>query len=219
MPPLRRLRLVLHREPEPLALSARSAPSPTESASGPQVEFIAYAEDCLLSGYVRLGADRLTDLLDQHEELQLVDVYVQALSATEGLQVADIVVNRDELLLIHAGGPRGNRGRRRRTRQHPIALQVGPYHVRGYLHAIPGSDPLASFRQRRPMVPITDASIDYVAGTTRERRRVGTVIVNRDHVDWIVEAVEVEVEMPEIPLSADAKGRLVKDFTGQVHFD
>ena len=74
LPPLRRLRLVLHREPEPLALSARTAPSPTESALGPPVEFIAYAEDCLLSGYVRLGADRLTDLLDQHEELQLVDV-------------------------------------------------------------------------------------------------------------------------------------------------
>lgn len=48
---------------------------------------------------------------------------------------------------------------------------------------------------------------------------MGTVIVNRDHVDWIVEAVDEEVEMPEIPLSADPKGRLVKDFTGQLHFD
>ena len=48
---------------------------------------------------------------------------------------------------------------------------------------------------------------------------MGTVIVNRDHVDWIVEAVDEEVEMPEIPHSAYPKERLVKDFTGQVHFD
>jgi hypothetical protein len=37
--------------------------------------------------------------------------------------------------------------------------------------------------------------------------------VNREQVDWIVPAIDEEVEMPDLPLSAD-KGRLVKDFTG-----
>jgi hypothetical protein len=181
----------------------------------PQVEFVAYAEDCLLSGYVRLGADRLTDLLDDHDELQLVDVHVQGLDASTGSQVPEIVVRRDELLLVHAGDPRGNRGRRRRTLQHPVAIQAGPYHVRGYLPTVPGSDPIASFRHRRPMVPITDAWVDYLAGNVRQRRRVPTLIVNREYVDWIVEANDDEVEMPEIQLAAPSTG-LLKDFTGDL---
>ncbi len=66
------------------------------------------------------------------------------------------------------------------------------------------------------MVPLTDAWVEYVAGGTMQRRRVGTLIVNRQLVDWIVEAADEEVEMPAIPLSAYPKGPLLKDFTGQV---
>jgi hypothetical protein len=212
MPNLRRLRLVLGRDPNP---GSTEPAAPVDSQLPPQVEFVAYAEDCLLSGFVRLGADRLTDLLDDHDEFQLVDVHVQGLNASTGTQVPEIVVRRDELLLVHAGSPRGNRGRRRRTLQHPVALQAGPYHVRGYIHTVPGSDPIASFRHRRPMVPITDAWVDYLAGNVRQRRRVPTLIVNREFVDWIVEAVDDEVEMPEIQLSAQATG-LLKDFTGDL---
>ena len=208
----RRLRIVLRREPQPLA-----PPLPIEDApaSPRQVEFVAYAEDCLLSGYVRLEADRLTDMLNEHEELELVDVFVQDL-AGKSREVASITVARDELLMVHAVGPRGDRGRRTRTRQHPVALQIGPYHVRGYLHALPGSDPISGFRRRRPMVPLTEAWIEYVSGKTRQRRRVGTLIVNRQLVDWIVPAIDDEVEMPEIPLSAYPQGPLLKDFTDQV---
>jgi hypothetical protein len=212
MPNLRRLRLVLGRDPNP---GATEPPATVDGPLPPQVEFVAYAEDCLLSGYVRLGADRLTDLLDDHDELELVDVHVQGLDASTGTQVPEFVVRRDELLLVHAGNPRGNRGRRRRTLQHPVALEAGPYHVRGYIHTVPGSDPIASFRHRRPMVPITDAWVDYLAGNVRQRRRVPTLIVNRDFVDWIVEAVDDEVEMPELQLSAQATG-LLRDYTGDL---
>jgi hypothetical protein len=186
------------------------------ASSTRQVEFVAYAVDCVLSGYVRLDSDRLTDLLNDHEEFQLVDVFVQDF-ADKGIQVADMIVRRDELLLVHAVGPRGDRGRRTRTRQHPVAIQVGPYHVRGYIHALPGSDPIAGFRRRRPMVPLTDAWVEYTADKTRQRRRVETLIVNRQLVDWIVEAIDDEVEMPDIPLSAYPQGPLLKDFTGRIH--
>lgn len=214
MPKLRTLRLVFR--PERGSERVQSDEALAGEKPLAQVEFVAYAADCLLSGYIELAADRLTDLLDQHEEFQLVDVFAQDLSATHGTQVANIVVGRDELLLIHAGGPRGDRGRRRRTRQHPVAIGIGPYQVRGYLHALPGSDPISSFRNRRPMVPLTDAWVEYVAGGTMQRRQVGTLIVNRQLVDWIVEAADEEVEMPEIPLSEYPKGPLLKDFTGQV---
>jgi hypothetical protein len=89
--------------------------------------------------------------------------------------------------------------------------------VRGYIHALPGSDPIAGFRRRRPMVPLTDAWIDYSVGKTRQRRRVETLIVNRHLVDWIVAAIDDEVEMPDIPLSAYPQGPLLKDFTGRIH--
>jgi len=210
----RRLRIVLGRKPD----ANPSAPLEAKAPAAPQVEFVAYAEDCLLSGYVSLAADRLTDMLNEHQELELVDVFVQDLAGA-GTQVATVTVERDELLMVHAIGPRGDRGRRTRTRQHPVAIQIGPYHVRGYLHALPGSDAIAGFRRRRPMVPITDAWIEYVSGKTRQRRRVSALIVNRHLVDWIVPAIDDEVEMPDIPLSAYPKGPLLKDFTGQVRLE
>ncbi|MEO6208301.1 MAG: hypothetical protein ABIP77_10170 [Candidatus Limnocylindrales bacterium] len=138
------------------------------------------------------------------------------LSATDGTHVANIIVRRDELLLVDAGGPRGDRGRRRRTRQHLVDIGIGPYHVRGNLHALPGSDPISNFRHRRPMVPLTDAWVEFVAGGTAQRRRVEALIVNRELVDWIVEPEDEEVEMPVIPVSALSKGPLLKDFTGHM---
>lgn len=188
---------------------------PPAQAPPPEYEFIAYAEDCLLVGNIRLDAARLTDLLNDHEEYELVDVQVVEIGVDRALDVSTVVVARDEVLLVHATGPRGNRERRTRTRQHPVAMQLGPYHVRGYLHALPGSDPIASFRHRKPMVPLTEAWVEYQDGGVRQRRRVATLVVNRHQVDWIVEAIDEEVEMPDIPLRAE-KGTLAKDFTGQV---
>lgn len=184
----------------------------------PEVEFVAYGEDCLLSGRLRLDAERLTDMLNAHDEYQLIDVMVERLDGASAVEVREVLVKRDELLLVHATGPRGSQARRQRTRQHPLAVQVGPYHIRGYLHALPGSDPISSIRRRKTMVPLTEAWIEYSVGSVRQRRRVGAVVVNREQVDWIVPALDDEVELPDLPLQAE-KGPLVKDFTGQIRVD
>lgn len=209
----RRVRVVVGRRERTIhAVDAQAAPlEPTAT----EHEFIAYAEDCLLVGHIRMGAARLTDLLNDHDEYELVDVEVKEIGVDRALDVTTAVVSRDEILLVHATGPRGSRERRTRTRQHPVAMRLGPYEVRGYLHALPGSDPIASFRHRRPMVPLTDAWVEYQEGKVRQRRRVATLIVNRHQVDWIVEAVDEEIEMPDIPLHAET-GTLAKDFTGQL---
>lgn len=186
---------------------------PSADRSSQQVEFVAYGEDCLLSGVVRLASDRLTDMLNDHGEYQLVDVLVEDLAGDRAVEMREVIVCRDELFLIHAAGPRGNQDRRHRTRSHAVAVQMGPYHVRGYLHALPGADPVQSIRRRKPMVPLTDAWIEFPVSSGRERRRVGTVVVNREQIDWIVPAIDDEVEMPDLPLSAE-RGRLLKDFTG-----
>jgi hypothetical protein len=167
-------------------------------SAGVEVEFVAYGEDCLLSGLVRLTSDRLTDMLNEHDEFVLADVLLERLADGGGLQVKEVIVLRDDLLLVHATGPRGNIDRRHRTRTFPVALQVGPYRVHGRLHAAYGRDPLLQLRRRTAMVPLTDASIAYHSGATRQYRSVGDVVINRLQIDWIVPAAEdARAELPD----------------------
>jgi len=205
----RRIRMVVGRRPEEALVETLAAPRP------PEIEFVAYAEDCVLTGRVRLDAARLSDLLNDHDEFELVDVHVESLAGDRAVEVRDVVVARDELIVVHAVGPRGERERRVRTRQHPLALGLGPYEVRGYLHALPGVDPISSFRHRRVMVPLTEAAIDYAA-TAGEPRSASVVVVNRHHVDWVVEASDDHIVMPDIPIVRQDKGVLAKDFTGSL---
>jgi hypothetical protein len=207
----RRLRVAFDRSSsEPLEESGEPA-----APLAPLVEFVAYAEDCVLSGRVRLAAERLTDMLNGHDEYELVDVMVERLDTEAAVEVTEIVVRRDVLLLVHATGPRGSQARRRRTRPHPLAMQLGPYHVRGYLHALPGTDPLHAIRRRTIMVPLTEASIEFTIGGVSERRDVGTVVINRELIDWVATALEQEVTMPDLPLETKT-GPLLKDFTGNI---
>jgi hypothetical protein len=39
------------------------------------------------------------------------------------------------------------------------------------------------------------------------------VLVNREQMDWIVPALDEEVEVPDLPLAYE-RGPLLKDFTG-----
>ncbi len=163
---------------------------PGAAVLSPLVDFVAYAEDCTLSGRIRLRSDRLTDMLNDHEEVQLVDVMVQSLVQPEAVEVKEVVVARDELLLVHATGPRGDQTRRTRTRQTYVAVTTGPYVARGYLHSVPYLDAMAGLHRRSAMIPLTDAVVDYPLGGDRYRQRVGTLIVNRSRIDNITEAVE-----------------------------
>ena len=212
----RRLQMVFQRSEEPDDPSDDPDAQPTPARGVvPLVDFVAYAADCILSGRVRLAADRLTDMLNQHDEIDLVDVMVERLDGLGVVEVKEVLVLREEILLVHATGPRGSHARRRRTRQHPLAMKLGPYAVRGNLHALLGADPLLAIRRRRPMVPLTDAWIEYVSGGEHERRRVAALVVNRDQIDVIEHALDEAVELPEMPIQSDP-GPLVKDFTGHI---
>lgn len=215
----RRLRVIfgVASAPDPSVADATTLTGPLQ----PIVEFVAYGEDCLLSGRIRLAAERLSDMLNDHDEYELIDVMVESLERAEAAEAQAVLVHRDEILLVHAAGPRGSQDRRQRTRPHPVAMQLGPYHVRGYLHALPGSDPLLAIRRRKPMVPITDAWVEFVVGGTHQRRQVGTLVVNREQIDWITTAIDGDIRIPEtldMPVAPD-QGPLVKDFTGQIMTD
>ena len=157
-------------------------------------------------------------MLNDHDEYVLRDVLASACATPGSIEVAEVLVRRDDLLLVHAAGPRGSQARRHRTRQHPLAIQLGPYHVRGYLHALPGFDPSLAIRRRKAMVPLTDARVEWPFGADHHRRRVGALLINREQLDWAVRRSSDEVEMPDLRSSTD-RGPLVKDFTGQLIFE
>jgi hypothetical protein len=179
------------------------------------IEFVAYADDCEVRGYMHLDADRLTDSLNDHSELQVSDALLVSLGDNHGHALHQVSIGRDELIAVCARGPRGDAGRRRRTRPWPVEIRSGPYRIRGYLHAPPTVDAFANLRRRSAMVPLTDASIEYGTGAGRRRSSMGTLIVNRDRIEYIRRAVDEEVELPLVPPNP-VRGVLVKDFTEHV---
>jgi hypothetical protein len=158
---------------------------PDAVADAPLVRFMAYGAHHLVFGWVRLRADRLTDLLNAHEELHLAEVEIESLDDGIKKSVDEIIIHRRELIAVHATGPRGDQARRQRTRSHPIAIQSGSYLIGGHLHTDPGADPIASVGGRPTMVPLTDAWIEYWSGGERKHQSTGTIVVNRDRADWM----------------------------------
>lgn len=195
-----RLRLVL-RQPE------TAVPAPAPEPAFPEVEFVAYAEDGRLSGSVRLDASRLSDMLNGHDEYLLVDVRAERIPDGEPMIVPEILVRREELMLVHATGPRGDRERRLRTIPRAVTIQTGPFLVTGDLHANAGMDTLTHFRRRRPMVPLTDACIQYNTTAGPVKEYVDAIVVNRDLIDWVQDGEAGAVARDQLDRVAHDIGR------------
>ena len=172
-----RLHFILQRTPEDVF-------EPDYASDVPLVQFVAFGRDHRMFGWVHLIADRLTDLLNTHGELLLTHVEIECLEDGATRAVEEVLIRCSELIAVHASGPRRGRAAPPRTRSHPIALQSGKYLIGGYLHAPPGCDPIANLGERPLMVPLTDAWIEYWSGTDRKTQSIGTIIVNRERVDW-----------------------------------
>lgn len=181
-----RLQFLLQRTPEEVF-------EPDFVGEAPLVRFVAYAREHRLFGWVHLRAERLTDLLNAHRELELADVEIESLEDGRVRAADRVVIDVRELVAVHASGPRGDAALRRRTRSHPIALQCGSYLIGGHLHAEPGLDPVRSFRERPGMVPLTDAWIEHWSGGRRTKHAIGTIITNRAAVDWVRQVTDDEL--------------------------
>jgi hypothetical protein len=174
-----RLRLVL-RQPSP---DGRAMAADTSGL--PEVDFVAYSTSERLSGRIRLDSARLTDMLNAHREFVLVDALAERLPEGGSMVVPEILIGRHELSLVRAGGPRGDRSLRIPTTQHRLVMRSGRYLVAGRLHSGIGEDPLAALRARDPMVPLTDAAILFRVGSDIVQEPGGTIVVNRDLVEWV----------------------------------
>ena len=205
-------RLVLRRSSRADDASPATTPStPTVT----NIEFVAYAEDCILSGVVGLAADRLSDLINSHDELELEDVLVTALHESKAIEVRTVRIKRDEILVVHAPEPRGRTDRRQRTRQHAVTARLGPYTVSGYVHTLPGADPLTSLRRRPPMIAMTDAVIEFTLDGERQERHAQTLLLNHELADSIVLGTNTE-NQPFPDLTVEDGILIAKDFTGEL---
>ena len=184
---------------------AFSGPVEAGSPAGDELAFVAFGEDCILSGRTLLDADRLSDMLNTHDEYALAGVTVERLDDGMPIQVDEVVVARDELYLVHASGPRGDAARRRHTVPVHVAMKVGPYEVQGFLHGLPGADPVVSIRRRKPMIPLTGARIAYVVNGEPREDELDTVILNRERIEWIlaVEPDRAALPVRKTPLDID----------------
>lgn len=192
-------------------------PTPAfEFVNKPQeVEFAGYAEDCRIFGFWRHDGERLSDALNANEEFLLYDVLLAALEDGRTTDAREFLIQRHEILAVRAAGPRGNAARRSRTRPSPVTLQTGPYTIHGYLHGPPGADAVRQIRRRKPMVPLTEAWIEYPAGGELHRARVGPIIVNHEALDWIRHSRDEEVSMPSLPAENSIDPH-AKDMTGYI---
>jgi hypothetical protein len=182
---------------------------------GREVEFAAYAEDCRVFGFMRLRGDRMSDALNDATEYQLTDVMIVSLDDGLATQATDFTVKREEVLAVRASGPRGDPARRSRRRPYPVTLQTGPYLIHGYVHGLPGADPLQQIRRRKPMMPLTESWIEYRSGAQNHRARIGTIIVNHELWDWIRLSRDEEVRLPDLPAETKPDPR-AKDLTGHI---
>ena len=187
-----RLRLVL-RQP-----GLSRGPGTFDPGDLPEIEFVAYSTSERLSGRIRLDAARLTDMLNTHREYVLVDALAERLPEGGSMVVPEILIRRYELALVRVGGPRGDRSLRIPTTKHRLVMRSGRYLVAGRLHSTYGEDPLAALRRREPMIPLTDASIMFRVGTDIVEEPAGTIVVNRDLVEWVREG-ELDARSFDLP--------------------
>ena len=175
--------------------SLPEAPNEPDSvADAPLVAFDAFLTDHRVYGWIRLTADRLTDVLNSQAELTLANVQLERLPERRLEWHDRLVLDRDRLLAVRAGGPRGDPVRREHLRRHPLVVQSGPYLIGGYLHARPGIGPLDEMERRPSMVPLSLGWLEYWVAGRRRAQWPGTIVFNRSLVDAIEVVSEAELE-------------------------
>jgi len=172
--------LILERRPE-------DPFEPESVVDAPLIGFDAFSVDQRVFGWVRLSADRLTDLLNAHERVALANAQVDHLVHERTTSIDGIVLSRSQLIAVRAGGPVGDPAKRHRTRLHAVSVRSGAYRIRGYLHARPGVAPLAEIGGRPTMVPLSSAWLEYWRGGRLVAQWIGTILFNRD----LAESIEV----------------------------
>ena len=167
------------------------------------IPFIGYAVGRRFIGYVECEGERLTDLLNRTESVVVREAFVESFEDDTVVNIGDGEVDRSILYAVETSGGRGEGTRRIHTISHRMQIQLGPYSALGLLHAMPGQMPLPYLHSRGPMIPLSDATLGFATRGALKLRDVGTLIVNRDLLDWVRASEEEAVAFPGVPVVTD----------------
>lgn len=157
------------------------------------VPFIGYALGRRYIGYVECEREQLADLLNRAESIAVREAFVESFEDDTLVNLGDGEVERSTLYAVETSSGRADGTRRIHAVRHRLQLQLGPYSALGLLHSLPGEMPLPYLHSNGPMIPLSDATIAFAGRGGLQLRDVGTLIVNREKVDW-VRATEDEAQ-------------------------
>ena len=145
-----------------------------------KLRFHAYAGDSVVDAYLDLpDRKRLTDHLNEVDELSLSQVQLTALDDGRIVEAPELAISSSEIHAVQATDPGGHLEHRIRTKSSEVEIVVGPYRVQGYIHGPTAGDPLASLSRRGEMVPVTSAKIGYMIAGELQVDDCDALIVNR----------------------------------------
>jgi hypothetical protein len=167
------------------------------------IPFIGYALNRRFIGYVECEGERLTDMLNRSDSFVIRESFVENYDDGTVTNLGDGEIDRSILFAVEASGNRGDNSRRIHTVRHRMQIQLGPYMALGLLHAVPGQMPLPGLSSRGPMIPLSDATIGYATRGSLSMRDAGTLIVNRDMLDWVRASEDEAAAFPGVPVLTD----------------
>ncbi len=180
-----------------------------------ELDLTAYAGDCVIRGALWCpDGVRLTDFLNDNETITVRDVRLFALDDGRVIEGGNQVLDVSELWAIEAPGALSNGRQRIRTHTSRVEVELGPYQVMGHLHGPPSADPLKAIHMRKPMIPITDATIAMSFAGEVRMRDVSTVIINRERAQVVKPVVYEGSKLDEFgikpvdPLAKDMSSEL-----------
>ena len=155
-------------------------PETRSNGKGTQIEFLGFSGDCRVEGRVSLESPRLADMLNERPTIVVHDAVLVSTSDGHSTSFETLEINRDELGIVVASGPRGDPGRRLATKPSEVEVKLGPYSAEGFIHAPPTANPVRDLSRRPVMVAITDAVLEYYYCDEPVSQWYRTILVNRE---------------------------------------
>jgi hypothetical protein len=147
---------------------------------GTQIDFVGYSDDCTVEGRVELECPRLADMLNDRSTIVVHDAVLVSTADGHRASFEELEINRDELGIVVANGPRGDPKRRLATKPNQVKVQLGPYSAAGFMHAPASANPARSLNHHPAMVAITDAILEYDCCEGPVSQWYRTILVNQE---------------------------------------
>ena len=149
------------------------------------VPFVGYSVGRRFIGYVECGTERLPEMLNHNQHVIIRDAYVESFDDDTITNLGDGELDRSILYAIEAPPGGIETSRRIRTPRQRLQVQLGPYTALGLLDVPEGQLPLPGIDGAGPMVQLSDATLGYSSHGQPNLRDVGTLLVNREKLDWV----------------------------------